>query len=229
MYKLLILLSLFFLFSCKTSSQKNNPVMQDKRKKSSSAKVQVKKKKSSSVQDKLLKGIAMGLSKPQGSANPKLRLEIWEGHPGRSPKGEEFVKLMNTKQPTTVRYIESLNIDNIDKDDYIARVRAYLIPKKSGTYEFRFSKTDDGSNLFLSSDAHAKNKKSILFIDDWSEGEPVGPSEKVQLKAGKKYYIELILKENQGGNYVYVEWKEEGDLDYSKISGLVPYIKKRSK
>ena len=176
LYKFSILLSLFFLFSCKMKS-----------------------------------------SVP---AIPNLKLEVWEEIEGYTPEGME--SFMENK-PSMTKIIHSLDIDGIDKDYYVARVKAYLVPKKSGTYEFRFSSTDDGGSLFLSMDSNPENKKNILFLETWSNGEPVGPSSEFKLEAGKKYYVELILKENLGEDYVYVEWKEKDDLGYSQITELQPY------
>ncbi len=113
------------------------------------------------------------------------------------------------------------------------KIYGYLVPKEAGEYIFALS-NDDAAELFISSDANPKNKKSVLknritAYGKWSKG-----SKPVKLEAGKPYYVELLHKENSGNTYALVGWKKAGGKDFkliaaeylSSFSGGVPGKKK---
>ena len=148
-----------------------------------------------------------------------LAVDIWEDIPGTSPLSEEVLIALKIKPDTKIT-TKGLLIEDIDKDNYVARVKAYLVPKKSGEYQFRFGSSDDGANLYLSKDSSPKNKKSILSIESWTESTPSEETKAYKLTKGERYYVELILKEGVGGDYVYVEWKEKSDADFSQVNSV---------
>ena len=113
------------------------------------------------------------------------------------------------------------------------KIYGYLVPKETGEYIFALS-NDDAAELFISSDADPKNKKSVLknritAYGKWSKG-----SKPVKLEAGKSYYVELLHKENTGNTYALVGWKKAGGKDckliaaeyLSSFTGGVPAKKK---
>lgn len=109
------------------------------------------------------------------------------------------------------------------------KIYGYLVPKESGSYVFALS-NDDAAELFISTDADPKNKKSIVKNRITSYGKWSKASKPVTLEAGKPYYVELLHKEEGGNTYVLVGWKKDGDKDFklvgaeylSSFSGGVP-------
>jgi len=108
-------------------------------------------------------------------------------------------------------------------DRYSCRVRGYVYPPKSGDYVFGVT-SDDQSKLYLSTDDDPKNKKLIARADDWTEPEnykkfPTQKSKPIRLQAAKKYYIEVIHRENSGGDHVAVGWLVPGGGGIEIIPG----------
>lgn len=122
-------------------------------------------------------------------------------------------------------------------DYYWARVFGWFVPPTTGNYVF-FTSSDDGSNIYLSTDETPANKKLIAQEGGWSNqyqwttpgsgdattkrsdqfaGEwPSGNT--ITLTAGKKYYMEALLKEGSGGDGVDVTYIMAGDADPSQDS-----------
>ena len=119
-------------------------------------------------------------------------------------------------------------------DYYFARVYGFFIPPTAGNYVF-FTDSDDQSNLYLSTDDTAANKKLIAQETAWSNqyqfvttgggsdltakrSDQFGNTEwptanTITLKAGTKYYMEALLKEGSGGDGVTVTFIKEGQAD----------------
>lgn len=101
-------------------------------------------------------------------------------------------------------------------DNYGTRVYGWITPEVGGEYRF-FLRSDDGSELYLSTDENPANMELIAFEDGCCKAflEPADnvsqTSHPVALEAGKRYYIEAFQKEGGGGDYVEVAWRLEGD------------------
>jgi hypothetical protein len=114
--------------------------------------------------------------------------------------------------------------------DYGTRFRGYIHPPVSGLYTFWIA-SDDQGELKLSTDEDPAHVKSIASVPEWT-----GPreytkhaqqtSQPVELKAGKRYYIEAFHKQGVGGDHVSVGWRlptgvEEKPLPGSRLSPFV--------
>jgi hypothetical protein len=103
-------------------------------------------------------------------------------------------------------------------DNYGTRIRGYIHPPVSGEYTFWLA-GDNMSELWLSTDEAPDNKELIANIERWTTSREwtkfdSQQSEKIVLKAGKKYYIEVLHKEMGGGDHVAVGWKlPDGTLE----------------
>ncbi|MGO4537908.1 fibronectin type III domain-containing protein [Paenibacillus sp. 2TAB19] len=108
-------------------------------------------------------------------------------------------------------------------DNYGTRIRGYIVPTVTGTYQFSIA-GDNNSVLYLSTDNTAGNKVQIGEVVDW-----VGElsftsytnqqSGQITLTAGQRYYVEVLHKEESGGDHVAVGWKTPGSSTYSVIDG----------
>ncbi len=160
-----------------------------------------------------------------GSMAPKpagmITLERWHGIGGNAP-GDLVRSGKLDRQPDHVSQIDRLETTADVADDYGQRIRGFLFPPESGTYRF-FMVSDDGSELKLSADDDPAGARSILRLDsytpDWRT------SDKVELEAGKRYYIEVLHKEGNGGDYLRVGWRRPGGAEDRPIPGkyLAPY------
>jgi len=100
---------------------------------------------------------------------------------------------------------------------YFTRVRGFVHPPRSGDYVFSIT-SDDDSDLFLSTDADPDCKRFILCVQGWSDPNDFSrKSRPVRLERGKKYYIEAVHRELDGGDHLTVAWKGPGVTE-----GVIP-------
>ncbi|MEA3224635.1 MAG: PA14 domain-containing protein [Planctomycetota bacterium] len=105
--------------------------------------------------------------------------------------------------------------DSIDSeldplDNYGCRALGYLYAPVDGDYEFWVA-GDDNCELWLSTDDDAGNATMIAEVPGWTsqylwDKYPEQKSSAVTLQAGKKYYIEALMKEAGGGDTLTVGW-----------------------
>lgn len=96
-------------------------------------------------------------------------------------------------------------------DGYGERVRAYIVPPVDGEYTFWIS-SDDQSNLFLSTDESPTNASLIATVTGWTDSrvwnkEGNQMSALIRLQAGKRLYLEALMKEGGGGDNLAVRWQ----------------------
>ena len=114
----------------------------------------------------------------------------------------------NSKPPGSVR------------DSYGWQAIGYLHPPETGAYQFYIA-TDDNSELYLSTDETPGNATLIVNEPSWSGVRAYNRSSSaIQLEAGKRYYIEIIVKEGGGGDNMAVAWKTPGGS--SPANGSAP-------
>jgi hypothetical protein len=122
-------------------------------------------------------------------------------------------------------------------DNYGSRVRGWLYPPQSAGYTFWIA-TDDFGELRLSTDEDPANTVRIASVPGWvpsrdfdnTGGGVGGPEQKsnpVALEAGKRYYIEGLMKEGGGGDNIAVAWQGGPILSREVLSseyvGATPY------
>lgn len=114
-------------------------------------------------------------------------------------------------------------------DKYGARVQALVTPPSTGNYTFYIA-SDDYAELWLSSDAQPAKKQLIASvpgatsIDQWNKY-PQQVSASIKLEQGKKYYLEVIHKENLYDDHFKVAWEGPGTA-FQVIGGqaISPYL-----
>ena len=122
--------------------------------------------------------------------------------------------------PDQVDYPTSMGwpIENIG-DNYGGRMSGYLVPPVTGTYTFAV-RSDDSSLLYLSADDQAANKLAIASEPGCCESFDAHTSGPISLVGGQHYYIEALMKEGGGGDYLYVGWKTPLDpVNWNVIPG----------
>ena len=115
------------------------------------------------------------------------------------------------------------------RDNYGGRLSGWIVPKENGDYEF-FIRSDDASQLFLSTDDKPENAVMIAeetgccgpFEDNSDATAPhTETSAPIALVANNRYYIMALWKEGGGGDYADVAWRKAGD---TTLPRSLPYI-----
>lgn len=107
---------------------------------------------------------------------------------------------------------------------YGQRWTGWITPATSGKYRFYLS-SDDGAELWLSTDANPANAVRLLSFSNWSNEKAWSqraPSAYVSLNAGARYYIQVLHKQGGGGNNCAVAWQMEGGAAPTNGSGEIP-------
>ncbi len=136
--------------------------------------------------------------------------------------------------PDLVYYHVSLDASesyiNGNVDGYGARVTGWIIPTTTGDYDF-FIRSDDASQLFLSTDSTPGNLSSTPICEETScchafQEPPAATTTgaPIHLIGGQRYYYMALLKEGTGGDYVQVAMRLSGDTtpagSLKPISGI---------
>lgn len=113
-------------------------------------------------------------------------------------------------------------------DNYMARIRGYIIPQETGEYTFWVA-SDDDSEFWLSTDFLAENKELACYVTGYSsyfqfDKYPEQRSDSIFMVAGESYYFELLHHEGGGGDHAEVAWTRPGEADGTKNLINSPYI-----
>lgn len=109
-------------------------------------------------------------------------------------------------------------------DDYGQRWSGWLIPSTSGRYRFYLA-ADDAVRLYLSPDSYESHKQLINSSNSYTSEmawSARSPSAWIPLESGQRYYVELLHKENGGGDHAAFTWQKEGDAVPTNGAGLIP-------
>jgi hypothetical protein len=158
------------------------------------------------------------------SATGQIKREVWT-----NVRGQQVSTIPVNATPTSTGYLTSLEGPVNVGDYYGARISGYLCPPTDGEYTFYIS-SDDHSELWLSDGADPANKQKIAYVygatkrREWTKY-PTQTSAKIYLRENKKYYIEVLHKENLGYDHVAVGWTLPNGASEMPIPGtrLSPY------
>ena len=136
----------------------------------------------------------------------KLSVETWNGI-----SGTQVSSIPVDSPPSSTSEITIFETPGNIGDNYGSRVRGYVIPPATGNYTFWIS-SDDRSELWLSTDDNPANKVRIASVSGWTNSRQWDKytsqrSAPVSLVAGRKYYVEALLKEGTGGDHLAVGWQ----------------------
>ncbi|WP_430908068.1 LamG-like jellyroll fold domain-containing protein [Maribacter sp. 2-571] len=135
--------------------------------------------------------------------------------------------------PDTTYSATSFEAETDVLDEYGLRMRGHLCPPVSGNYRFWVA-GDDHVALWLGTGEDPNSANRIAYHTSWT-----GPrdwnvfttqrSAQIQLEAGKKYYIEALMKEGYGLDNLAVGWSKPGEptSEPSEVipgSSLIPYV-----
>ncbi|PRX73182.1 chitodextrinase [Cohnella sp. SGD-V74] len=131
--------------------------------------------------------------------------------------------------PTGTSVLTSFEAPSNWGDHYGTRIRGYIVPTVTGTYQFAIA-GDNNTQLWLSTDDSPANKSKIGEVVDWTNEREWNrtssqQSGSIALTANQRYYVEILHKEESGGDHLAVGWKVPGSSSFSVIDGanLAPY------
>jgi hypothetical protein len=114
-------------------------------------------------------------------------------------------------------------------DNYGQRMHGFVVPPVTGNYTFWIS-TDDGGELWLSTDENPANGRLIAWVGGWTPSREWGweanqQSAPVSLQKDKAYYIKALQKEGGGGDNLAVRWLRPDGPDEAPMPAtyLLPY------
>ncbi|MHC4323659.1 MAG: LamG-like jellyroll fold domain-containing protein [Planctomycetota bacterium] len=172
----------------------------------------------------------LGMVSNSAGQTGQILVEWWTG----IPEGDINNLFNNFNYPdnpsgtgylTTFEIVQGSNPELVD--EYGARVRGYFHPPETGEYTFWII-GDDECQLLLSPEGSSGHAEVIARsirssqLNNWTRyaGQQSMP---VTLEAGRKYYIEAVLKENIGGDRLRVAYGSEGNQMIIPGTELSPY------
>lgn len=153
-----------------------------------------------------------------------LTMERWNNASGVSVNN-----IPVSRAPDSIQNIQDFEIypgSANNGSNYGVRVRGYLTAPKTGSYTFWIA-GDDNVSLLLSSDESASNKQRIAYHQaytaarDWNVYS-TQKSAAVSLVAGRRYYIEALMKEGGGSDNLAVGWNQPGQENGYNPLQIVP-------
>lgn len=154
----------------------------------------------------------------------KLNVHIWDHICG--PYVEQLRQSpLFPRFPSHRRFITDFTAE-YKETEFGERIFGYIHSKVNGFYQFAIS-SDDTSELWLSTDIDPKNARLIATVfspkgigftknGDFKKY-PTQISRKILLKAGRKYYIEVLHKQAKGKSHLQVLWKKPHSKTFTKI------------
>ncbi|MDR1497834.1 MAG: hypothetical protein LBS59_05410, partial [Puniceicoccales bacterium] len=113
-------------------------------------------------------------------------------------------------------------------DNFIARVRGYIVAPTTGYYRFAIN-NDDEAELYLSTDAQIVNAKKrieapCLTFDQWTSASQ--QSSPVFLQANQRYFIEIRHHEIGGSDFLRLAWQTPNNdyLEFVPATALQAFI-----
>ncbi|MES2924794.1 MAG: PA14 domain-containing protein [Verrucomicrobiota bacterium] len=138
-----------------------------------------------------------------------VKRQLWTGITGSSVTNLTSVgSYPNSPNLTTYQAFFETPTDSAD--NYGQKLSGYLRAPDSGSFTFWIA-SDDGSELWLSTDSNPANKVKIAYTLNFTNSREWGKyatqnSAAITLEGGKFYYIEALHKEGIGGDNLAVSW-----------------------
>jgi len=139
----------------------------------------------------------------------KVTREVWTGISGTT-----ISKIPLTTTPNSTGTLTSIQAPVNNADNYGQRIKGYIIPTTTGTYNLYIS-SDDYGELWLSTNNLAANKTKIASVSGYTSSlqwtkYTSQKSTPVSLTAGLYYYFEALMKEGTGGDNLAIGWTGPG-------------------
>lgn len=159
------------------------------------------------------------------SGNGSITRDVWN-----NIIGTNVSTIPITTAPTSTGTLTIFEAPQNVADNYGQRVRGYICPPITGNYVFWIA-SDDNSELWLSTDDLAGNKRKIASVSGYCSSREwtkyaAQQSIAINLTSGQKYYIEALHKEGSQSDNLAVGWQLPNGSMERPIPGirLLPMI-----
>jgi hypothetical protein len=95
-------------------------------------------------------------------------------------------------------------------DNYSLRVRGWVIPNETGLYRFQ-ARADDSAWVMVGTGPDPESKQTLIRAEGGCAACNSPTSGEVFLVSGVPYYIEALMQEGTGGDYLEVKWALPSD------------------
>jgi hypothetical protein len=169
--------------------------------------------------------LALGVCTQAGS----ILREVYEGISGSAISDLTSASIY-PDSPTRTNFVTDYFEAPVDwSDNYGQRMHGYIVPPVTGNYTFWIA-SDDGSELWLSTDENPSNQRLVAWVGSWTSSrewtkEGNQQSAAISLQKDKAYYVKAHQKEGGGGDNLAVRWLRPDGLDEAPIPAtyLLPY------
>ncbi len=144
--------------------------------------------------------------------------EVWSTVPGASVS-----QIPVSQVPNSTSLLTSLQAPSNSGTGFGARIRGFLTAPADGDYRF-FLRADDAAEFRLSDDEEPVNawKRAELTAPVSETGwAAAATSPLLRLEAGKRYYLEILHKQDAGNDHLALGWAKPGQPD-TTASEVVP-------
>lgn len=152
------------------------------------------------------------------SATGRILREVWTNAPGL-----KVSDIPVNRAPNSTGYLTIFETMGFAEDLYGARISGYLCVPTSGEYTFYIS-SDDHSELWLSDGSDPAKKTRIAYVNgvtnrrQWDKY-PSQKSAKIYMIRNRKYYVEVLHKENRVYDHMAVGWDLPNGISERPIPG----------
>lgn len=141
----------------------------------------------------------------QGNLTSGIVREVWNNN-----YGNDVAQIPLQTTPSASSPISSLEGPTDNGENYGVRIRGLITAPSTGNYTFWIA-ADDAGELWLSSNNQPVNKAKVAYTLSWNNSREWGKfdtqkSKPINLKAGQKYYFEVLHKQGGGGANLAVQW-----------------------
>ncbi|MBN8246266.1 MAG: protein kinase [Verrucomicrobia bacterium] len=159
-----------------------------------------------------------------------LRREVFLNLPGgKLTELTNFVRFPD--QPDITDFVSQFEVPTDFTNYYGVRLTGFIVPPTTGKYRFYLCSDDEGT-LSLSPDDTSENRRLIAHEPVWngwrrwttrfhqSQEETVAPA--VHLEAGRRYFVEALMKEGDGRDHLGVAWQLPGGTEPANGAPPIP-------
>lgn len=136
--------------------------------------------------------------------------ELWTG-----VAGSAVSQIPVAQPPTSTSVLASLQAPVNAADSYGARIRGFITAPATGEYRF-FLRADEAATFYLSDDEEPVNawkRAELTAASSGTDWTGAAQSPLLHLEAGRRYFLEILHKENTGGDHLALGWAKPGQPD----------------
>jgi predicted esterase len=157
----------------------------------------------------MMASLLLGADQPVKPGVGSIRCEIWKNIEGGQITDSLTADELTRKADET-RMLDSFELSPAPEEPDACAIRGYVIAPVTGEFKFEIS-ADDTALLYLSTDNTVEHRKSIASVPTALGLHEFGryacqTSKPIKLIEGKRYFIEALMKNQDGPSHVSVGW-----------------------